>query len=148
VTVPFQAVARGVDKARAQFTNFLRAFPDYHVELDVLRAVEDMVFSSGAIRATMQGPLAGVEPTGQQYALPFACYWKIRDSLIVHVAFFYDFNQMCEQLGLDVSEPVRKLAVASDGSARRGAAHRITRCRVVLGLDDLMSSATARSLRR
>jgi steroid delta-isomerase-like uncharacterized protein len=110
VTIPFQAVARGATEARAQFTNFLRAFPDYHVEVDVLQAVGDMVFSSGTIRATMRGPLAGIEPTGRQYALPFACHWEVRDDLIAHEIFFYDFNQMCEQLGLDVGEAASRFA--------------------------------------
>jgi steroid delta-isomerase-like uncharacterized protein len=110
VTIPFQAVARGVAEARAQFTNFVRAFPDYNVEVDVLEAVGDMVFSSGTIRATMRSSLAGIEPTGRQYALPFACHWKVRDGLIVHEAFFYDFNQMCEQLGLDVGEAASRFA--------------------------------------
>lgn len=121
-TIPFQAVARGVDEARAQFTNFFRAFPDYNVEFEFLRAVEDMVFSAGTIRATMRGPLAGVEPTGRQFALPFACHWKVRDGLIVHEAFFYDFNQMCEQLGLDVRDAASRFAAwRSQAMGRDGA---------------------------
>ncbi|WP_222426791.1 hypothetical protein [Amycolatopsis rhizosphaerae] len=32
--------------------------------------------------------------------MPFACHWRVRDGLIAQERFFFDFNQMCEQLGL------------------------------------------------
>jgi ketosteroid isomerase-like protein len=118
-TIAFQAIARGAAETRAQFTGFLQAFPDYDVELDVLRTADDMVFSSGTIRATMMGPLAGIEPTGRRYALPFACHWTVREGLIVHEAFFYDFNQMCEQLGLNVNEAARRFRTWRSGAMGR-----------------------------
>jgi ketosteroid isomerase-like protein len=103
-TVPFQAVARGISEITQQFTGFLRAFPDYNVELEYLCAADDLVVGSGLLRATMRGSLAGIEPTGRSYALPFACHWRVRDGLISHERFFFDFNQMCEQLGLSTDE--------------------------------------------
>ncbi|MGW4380418.1 ester cyclase [Kitasatospora sp. NPDC004531] len=100
-TVPFQAVARGVAEAARQFTGFLRAFPDYRVELEYLNeAAGGLVVGAGTVRATMAGPLAGIEPTGRTYALPFACHWRVWNGLIAHERFFFDLNQMCEQLGL------------------------------------------------
>ena len=107
-TVAFQAVSSRRAETRVQASNFLRAFPDYHVEFGVLEQVDDLVLSSGTITGTMRGSLAGVEPTGRRFALPFACHWWIRDGLIVREQFFFDFNQMCEQLGLDVRDAARR----------------------------------------
>ncbi|MFE3446569.1 ester cyclase [Nocardia sp. NPDC059180] len=98
-TIPFQALARGTDEAARHFTGFFRAFPDYHVELEYLHSADDLVVGSGIISATMRGPLAGIEPTGTSYRLPFACHWTVSGGLIIHERFFFDFHQMCEQLG-------------------------------------------------
>jgi ketosteroid isomerase-like protein len=103
-TIAFQAVARGVEEAHRQFTGFLRAFPDYHVDLEYLCEAGGLVAGAGTIRATMKGRLAGIEPTGRSYALPFACHWTVRDGLIDHERFFFDFHQMCEQLWLSTEE--------------------------------------------
>jgi steroid delta-isomerase-like uncharacterized protein len=109
-TVAFQAVARGAEETARQFTAFLRAFPDYEVELEYLRQVDELVVGAGTIRATMRESLAGIEPTGRSYALPFACHWIVRDGLIAHERFFFDFHQMCEQLGLSTDEAGARFA--------------------------------------
>nr|QXL90851.1 SnoaL-like domain-containing protein [Streptomyces sp.] len=120
-TIPFQAVARGTEEAALQFGGFLRAFPDYDVELEYLRETGGLVVGSGTIRATMAGPLAGIEPTGRAYALPFACHWTVRDGLIAHERFFFDFHQMCEQLGLSTDAAGARFAAwreRATGAAR------------------------------
>ncbi|MFG2003556.1 ester cyclase [Spirillospora sp. NPDC048911] len=109
-TVPFQAVAHGVEEARAQFTAFVRAFPDYDVELEYLVEAGDRVLGAGTIHATMKDSLAGIAPTGESYALPFACHWTVREGLIAHERFFFDFHQMCEQLGLSTDEAGARFA--------------------------------------
>ncbi|MDI5980695.1 ester cyclase [Amycolatopsis magusensis] len=109
-TIPFQAVARGTDEARTQFGGFFRAFPDYTVELEYLRETGDLVVGSGRILATMSGPLAGIPPTGRGFALPFACHWTVTDGKIAHERFFFDFNQMCEQLGLSTTDAASRFA--------------------------------------
>ncbi|MFD6327171.1 ester cyclase [Streptomyces sp. NPDC058442] len=117
-TIPFQAVARGTEEAARQFTGFLRAFPDYHVELEYLHGMNGLVVGSGTIRATMAGPLAGIEPTNKAYALPFACHWTVRDGLITHERFFFDFHQMCEQLGLSTDAAGAKFAAWREHAQR------------------------------
>jgi NADPH:quinone reductase-like Zn-dependent oxidoreductase len=99
-TVAFRAVANGTEEAARPFTAFLRAFPDYRVELEYLVGAAELVICAGTIRATMAESLAGIEPTHESDALPFACHWTVRDGLIAHERFFFDFHQMCEQLGL------------------------------------------------
>ncbi|MGI5493582.1 nuclear transport factor 2 family protein [Microtetraspora malaysiensis] len=109
-TIAFQAVANGTEEAARQFTGFLRAFPDYHVDLEYLVEAGELVIGSGTIRATMKMSLAGIEPTGGTYALPFACHWTVRDGLIAHERFFFDFHQMCEQLGLPTDAAADRFA--------------------------------------
>ncbi|MEU6563430.1 ester cyclase [Nocardia nova] len=115
-TVPFQVVGRGRAEAAGHLAGFFRAFPDYSVELEYLHDTADLVVGAGTIRATMAGPLAGIEPTGRRFALPFACHWRVRDGLISQERFFFDFHHMCEQLGLSTD------AAAARFDAWRGAA--------------------------
>lgn len=99
-TIPFRVVGRSRTEAAGHLTGFFRAFPDYSVELEYLHETGGLVVGAGTIRATMVGPLAGIEPTGRRFALPFACHWRVCDGLIAQERFFFDFHQMCEQLGL------------------------------------------------
>ncbi|WP_186403742.1 ester cyclase [[Actinomadura] parvosata] len=102
-TIAFQSAAHGIDAARRQFQGFLGAFPDYSVQLEDLREMDDLVLGVGRIAGTMKGPLAGVEPTGRAFDLPFVCLWYVHDGLITLERFFYDFNEMCEHLGIDTT---------------------------------------------
>ncbi|MGW7180897.1 ester cyclase [Streptomyces sp. NPDC054855] len=120
-TIPFQAVASGLDEVARQSTAFLRTFPDYGVQLDYLVAAGDMVIGAGMVRATMVESLVGIEPTGRTFALPFACHWTMRERLIVQERFFFDFHQMCEQLGLSTEAAAEKFAAwrkRAKGAAR------------------------------
>jgi ketosteroid isomerase-like protein len=116
-TVPFQAVARGLTEAASQFAGFFHAFPDYAVKLEYLGESGDLVVGSGTIHATMAGPLAGIAPTGRAFSLPFACHWRVRDGLIVHERFFFDLNQMCEQLGMSTDAAAARFAAWREASA-------------------------------
>ncbi|MFC5814347.1 ester cyclase [Nonomuraea harbinensis] len=109
-TIAFQAVATGLGEVARQTTAFLRAFPDYGVELDYRAEADDLVVGAGTIRATMMESLVGIEPTGRAFALPFACHWRVRDGLIGHERFFFDFHQMCEQLGLSSADAAARFA--------------------------------------
>lgn len=109
-TIAFQAVASGLDEVARQNAAFLRTFPDYGVELEYLVAAGDLVVGSGTVRATMAESLVGIEPTGRAFALPFACHWTVREGLIVHERFFFDFHQMCEQLGLSTEAAAERFA--------------------------------------
>ncbi|MEV5299769.1 ester cyclase [Amycolatopsis methanolica] len=61
-------------EAERQFAGFFRAFRDYRVRADYLRTAGDLVVGAGTISATMRGALAGIEPTGKSFELPFACH--------------------------------------------------------------------------
>ncbi|MEU8303120.1 ester cyclase [Actinomadura sp. NPDC048955] len=109
-TIAFGAVATGWDEVARQNTAFLRTFPDYGVELEYLVEAGELAVGAGTVRATMVERLVGIEPTGRSFALPFACHWTVRDGLIAHERFFFDFHQMCEQLGLSTEAAAAKFA--------------------------------------
>ncbi|GAA3615296.1 hypothetical protein GCM10022419_120740 [Nonomuraea rosea] len=117
-TIAFQAVATGLDEVARQNTAFLRTFPDYGVELEYLVEAGDLVIGAGTVRATMVESLVGIEPTGRSFALPFACHWTVRDELIAHERFFFDFHQMCEQLGLSTEAAAAKFAAWRERAER------------------------------
>ncbi|WP_327151399.1 ester cyclase [Nocardia sp. NBC_01329] len=118
-TVPFRVVSRNRTEAAGHLTGFFRAFPDYSVELEYLHETDDLVVGAGTIRATMAGPLAGIEPTGHRFALPFACHWRVRDGLIAQERFFFDFHQMCEQLGLSTDAAAARFGAWRDTARKR-----------------------------
>ncbi|BCK55044.1 hypothetical protein NWFMUON74_28160 [Nocardia wallacei] len=62
------------------------------------------------MHATMAGSLAGMAPTGRRFRVPFACHWRVRAGRIVHERFFFDFHQMCEQLGLSTDDAAAHFA--------------------------------------
>ncbi|WP_030518859.1 ester cyclase [Nocardia sp. NRRL WC-3656] len=118
-TIPFQVVGRGRTEAARHLAGFFRAFPNYSVELEYLDETGDLVVGAGTIRATMMGPLAGLEPTGRRFALPFACHWRVRDGLIAQERFFFDFHQMCAQLGLSTDAAAARFDAWRDAARLR-----------------------------
>ncbi|MBF6210384.1 ester cyclase [Nocardia puris] len=120
-TVPFRVVSRSRTEATGHLNGFFRAFPDYSVKLEYLHETGDLVVGAGTIHATMVGPLAGIEPTDRRFALPFACHWRVRDGLIARERFFFDFHQMCEQLGLSTDAAAARFAAWRDTARSRRA---------------------------
>ncbi|MEO3797389.1 ester cyclase [Nonomuraea sp. B10E15] len=113
-TVAFQSASHGKREAQQQFTAFLGAFPDYAVQMDEFVEIDDLVMAVGTITGTMRGPLAGIEPTGAAFELPYVCLWYVRDELIATERFFYDFNQMWEQLGVPTDDAAARFAAWRD----------------------------------
>ncbi|MFI9589918.1 ester cyclase [Nonomuraea sp. NPDC052265] len=117
-TTAFEAVATGIDDVARQTAAPLRTFPDYGVELEYLVAADDLVAGAGTIRATMTESLVGIGPTGGAFALPFACHWRVRDGLIAQERIFFDFHQMCEQLGLSTADAAARFAAWRERNAK------------------------------
>ena len=107
-TVPFQIIARGKDEARMALGAFFSAFPDYEVTLDGMLEGDRDVAAWGVVRATMWGDLLSQKATGRAFELPMSCIFTLAGGRLASESFFFDLNQMCEQLGLDTG------AVAAD----------------------------------
>jgi steroid delta-isomerase-like uncharacterized protein len=107
-TVPFQLTALGKHEARMALSAFFSAFPDYEVTLDGQAQGDGAVAAWGVVRATMWGDLLGQKATGRSFELPMSCVFTIDGGRLASESFFFDLNQMCEQLGLETD------AVAAD----------------------------------
>ena len=79
---------------------FFAAFPDYDVTLDGLLEGEREVAAWGVVRATMRGDLLSQTATGRAFELPMSCVFTLDGGRLAGESFFFDLNQMCEQLGL------------------------------------------------
>jgi steroid delta-isomerase-like uncharacterized protein len=112
-TVPFQLVADGKNESRVALEAFFVAFPDYDVTLDGLIEGEAEVAAWGVVRATMRGDLLGQNATGRAFELPMSCVFTLDGGRLASETFYFDLNQMCEQLGLSTE------AVAADFRAAR-----------------------------
>lgn len=113
-TVPFQLTAQGKDEARLALLSFFAAFPNYDVTLEGTLEGEREVAAWGTVRATMSGDFLNQPATGRSFELPMSCIFTLEDGLLASESFYFDLNQMCEQLGLSTE------AVAADlRSARR-----------------------------
>lgn len=114
-TYAFQITGRGCEEVRKQFEGFFALFPDYSVEVDGMIEGRRHVAGWGRISATLKAPLGDLQPTGQSFRIPFSCIWDVRDGLIAREQFFFDLNELAEQLGhstdavADVLREVRKL---------------------------------------
>lgn len=121
-TVPFQITAEGKQEARMALQAFFAAFPDYAVVLDGLAESGDAAAAWGVVSATMTGDLLGRRATGRAFELPMSCVFMLDDEgRLASESFFFDLNQMCEQLGLSTD------AVAADlrGARRALQANRL-----------------------
>ena len=107
-TVPLQLTAVGKQEARMALGAFFTAFPDYDVSLDGQAEGDGAVAAWGVVRATMWGDLLGQKATGRSFELPMSCVFTVDGGRLAGESFFFDLNQMCEQLGLDTG------AVAAD----------------------------------
>lgn len=114
-TVPFQLTAEGKHEVRMALAAFFSAFPDYDVTLEGLAESGDGVAAWGVVRATMWGDLLGQKATGRGFQLPMSCVFTLDGDRLASESFFFDLNQMCEQLGLSTE------AVAADLRAARRA---------------------------
>src|SRR5262249_23197763 len=63
---PSPTVGPGLDGVRTAFKNLLAAFPDLHIDAEVVVAEGDMVMARLHFHGTHKGPFAGAQPTGNQ----------------------------------------------------------------------------------
>jgi steroid delta-isomerase-like uncharacterized protein len=79
---------------------FLRAFPDFHEEIEALIAEDDKVVGKYTETATMKGNFMGMEATGKQYTIPAIEIYRLANGKIVEVWLVRPYTSMFQQLGL------------------------------------------------
>ena len=85
---------------RAAGKMFREAFPDWHSDLEMLVAADDLVVERFTASGTHRGELMGVAPTGRTVSLPGINIFRIRDGRIVERWGRLDELGLLRQLGL------------------------------------------------
>ena len=80
---------------------YIAAFPD--LQLDVTRmhaAGDDVVVTEFVVRATHQGELMGIAPTGRKVEIPVCNVIEVRDGKIYAEREYVDTGHLMQQLGV------------------------------------------------
>jgi steroid delta-isomerase-like uncharacterized protein len=107
---------QGMQGSRDLFITFYKdirqTFPDQHTTIDRLFAEEDWVIELMTFRGTHLGRatvthhgLGGVDPTGKEFSVKQAHFWRIRDGKIIEHEPVRDDLGMHRQLGLAPERP-------------------------------------------
>jgi steroid delta-isomerase-like uncharacterized protein len=78
------------------------AFPDLRVEVEHEAADGDVVMQYVTMRGTHEGPFRGVDPTGNEIAVPAFHMRRIEDGKVVETASTSSFATLLEQIGVEL----------------------------------------------
>ncbi|MFC7029070.1 ester cyclase [Halomicroarcula sp. GCM10025324] len=78
------------------------AFPDLRVEVEHEAAEGDIVMQYVTMRGTHKGVFRGVEPTGNEIAVPAFHMRRIKDGKIVETASTSSFGTLLRQIGVEL----------------------------------------------
>lgn len=91
--------AKGAEQVvAAQVDN--TAFPDAHLEIEELVADGDLVVVRMRFSGTHEGPMHGVEPTGEEIDIRVMSMYRIEDGQLAEAWFVEDDADTLRQLGL------------------------------------------------
>jgi predicted ester cyclase len=96
----------GIEQIRQWWQMVLRAFPDTHVEFDVLFGEGDKVIEHSTIRGTQTGPWMALPPSGTQVTWEMTTMYRIEDGKLVERWGAYDVPSLMQQLGLVKGGPL------------------------------------------
>ncbi len=90
--------ARGRRGQRQAVAEFLEAFPDLHVEVELILAEGDLVAAHQRWTGTQEGLIAGVEPTGRRVEFTSTAILRVHDGLITEAWDEVDLAGLMSQL--------------------------------------------------
>ena len=85
---------------RAAAAMFRAAFPDWHSEVEILVAEDDLVVEHFTARGTHEGEIMGVAPTGREVSLPGINIFRVKDGRITERWGRLDDLGFLQQLGV------------------------------------------------
>jgi len=109
-TIPFGTESRDRDETAAQLALFFSVFPDYRADTEGLAAGDGAIAWWGTIRATFDGPLFGIAPTGRTATIPAFSVFEFRDEQLSKERFFFDLVSLCEGIAASVEDVTAALA--------------------------------------
>jgi len=92
--------ARGPEGIKHIVETFVGAFPDLQVTLDDELSSGEKVVTRWTTRATHQGELMGIAPTGNQVEVTALGIWRVSDGKIAEAWLVFDALGMMQQLGV------------------------------------------------
>ena len=113
VVVHLPDVPDGLVGARQLLASYFRAFPDLHLSIDTLLAVDSELLARLTATGTHHGPFLGLAPTGTRVTVAAFESWRLRDGRCAE-----------HWLQLDLLGLLRQLAAVppADPAAPRGGA--------------------------
>jgi steroid delta-isomerase-like uncharacterized protein len=91
---------RGAEAVARRYRGLWTAFPDLHVELRRIVAIEgDLVVTEHTLSGTHGGPLFGVPPTGRRVQVQTAVIWEFAGERIRGETVYFDLATMFRQVG-------------------------------------------------
>jgi steroid delta-isomerase-like uncharacterized protein len=87
---------------KALYREWKTAFPDLDVEVEHEVVEGDTVMQYVTMRGTHEGPFRGIDPTGNEIAVPGFHMRRVRDGKIVETASVAGMATLLGQLGVDL----------------------------------------------
>jgi steroid delta-isomerase-like uncharacterized protein len=92
--------ARGPEGIKRIVQTFVDAFPDLQITLDDELSSAEKVVTRWTTRATHQGELMGIAPTGNRIEVTAVGIWRVAEDKIAEAWLVYDALGMMQQLGV------------------------------------------------
>ena len=105
VVVHVPGVAAGLAGAHHVLTTYVRAFPDLHLTIDTLLALDGELLARLTATGTHAGPFLGLAPTGQRVSVCAFEAWRLRDGQCTEHWLQLDLLALLQQLGHGPQEP-------------------------------------------
>ena len=106
VVVHAPGVAPGLAGAQQLLASYFRAFPDLHLAIDTLLALDGELLARLTATGTHTGPFLGIAPTGQRVSVCAFEAWRPRDGRCAEHWLQLDTGALLRQLGLPLDGAV------------------------------------------
>lgn len=108
--VPLGQRWRGKDEVREFYRGLWRGIPD--VKLDLLHRIDadDCIVEESEVYGTMEGPLFGIEPSGQPLRYRVVIFFPVKDGLFTGERVYFDLAGFARQV------PAARTLLTADGS--------------------------------
>jgi predicted ester cyclase len=98
--MPLGMTFEGRQAVAAQYAMSYVTFPDARFEIADEVVKGTVLFHSGVMHGTADGPFLGHPPTGRRVALPFSARIEFAEGAMLGETLWYDLGTLCDQIGV------------------------------------------------